>query len=79
MWLNALKKMSTFLLEVHTTGAFVLCRRTEYGISASPRYQLRFRARRLKLSCRINNELLYLYSTFVPAGRFPNSATNTNA
>ena len=32
-----------------------------------------------KLGDRINNELLYLYPAFVPAERFSNSATNTNA
>ena len=31
------------------------------------------------LGDRINNELLYLYPAFVPAERFSNSATNTNA
>lgn len=36
-------------------------------------------ARRYKLSHRINNELLYFTSAFVPSRRVSNSATNTNA
>jgi hypothetical protein len=36
-------------------------------------------ARRIKLSHRINNELLYFISAFVPGSRFLDSATNTEA
>ena len=52
------------------TGAFVLCRRTDNAASTSPGYHLQFPAGRYKLSDRINNELLYLYSAFVPSGTF---------
>ena len=61
------------------TGAFVLCRRTDNAASTSPGYHLQFPVGRYKLSDRINNQLLYFTSAFVPGRRVSNSATNTNA
>ena len=61
------------------TGAFVLCRRTDNTASASPRYHLQFRPDVINWAVELTMNFYIFIRHLYRAGRFSNSATNTNA
>lgn len=61
------------------TGAFVSCRRTDNAASASPIYHLLFGLNVINWAIELTMNFYIFIQHLFPAGRFPISATNTNA